>query len=78
MNETAPDPPSLAVNQDSSSAKAPLQNGSSDSLLSLCTSLHSQITAFLQEDVQTGTLRAVQAQAKKSLTIIHEALDRYP
>ncbi|KAL8861773.1 MAG: hypothetical protein Q9178_001974 [Gyalolechia marmorata] len=78
MNETAPEPPSVAVNQDSSGAKAPLQNGSSDSLLSLCTSLHSQITAFLQEDVQTGTLRAVQAQAKKSLTIIREALHRYP
>ncbi|KAL8854365.1 MAG: hypothetical protein Q9221_000852 [Calogaya cf. arnoldii] len=68
MNETATDPPS---------AHAPLQNGDSDSLRSLCTNLHSQITAFLQEDVETETLRAVQAQTKKSLAIIQQALDRY-
>lgn len=81
MNETAPDPPSLAVNQHSSGAQPPpLQNGDSDSdsLRSLCASLHSQITAFLQEDVPTETLRAVQAQTKKSLAIIQQALDRYP
>lgn len=77
MNETAPDPPSLAINLHSSGARPPLQNGDSDSLRSLCTSLHSQITAFLQEDVQTETLRAVQAQTKKSLAIIQRALDRY-
>ncbi|KAI4231958.1 MAG: hypothetical protein LQ349_005271 [Xanthoria aureola] len=82
MNETAPDPPSLAVNEHSSGAQPSLQNGDSDSdsdsLRSLCASLHSQITAFLQEDVPTETLRAVQAQTKKSLAIIQQALDRYP
>ena len=78
MNETAPDPSSLAIRQDSSGAQAPLQNGDSDSLHSLCARLHSQITAFLQEDVQTETLRAVQAQTKKSLAIIQRALDQYP
>ncbi|KAL8840663.1 MAG: hypothetical protein Q9176_003776 [Flavoplaca citrina] len=78
MNETAPDPSSLAIDQDSSGAQAPLQNGDSDSLRSLCARLHSQITAFLQEDVQAETLRAVQAQTKKSLAIIQRASDQYP
>ncbi|KAL8954092.1 MAG: hypothetical protein Q9222_000071 [Ikaeria aurantiellina] len=55
-----------------------LPSQSSDSLRSLCTTLHNQITAFLQEDVQTETLRAAQAQTKHSLKIIQEALDRYP
>ncbi|KAL9597661.1 MAG: hypothetical protein Q9219_004988 [cf. Caloplaca sp. 3 TL-2023] len=54
-----------------------LQNGDSASLRSLCASLHAQITAFLQEDVSTERLRAVQAQTRKSLQIVQEALDRY-
>ncbi|KAL8782312.1 MAG: hypothetical protein Q9213_005506 [Squamulea squamosa] len=78
MTEAAPDPPFSAVNHNSPSAQSSLQYGSTDTLHSLCTNLHSQITTFLQEDVQTETLRAVQAQTKKSLAIIEKALDRYP
>ncbi|KAL8682189.1 MAG: hypothetical protein Q9186_001726 [Xanthomendoza sp. 1 TL-2023] len=71
MTETASDPHSTAINQ--------IANGDQDdSLRSLCIDLHTQITAFLQEDFETETLRAVQIQTKKSLAIIQEALDRYP
>ena len=47
-------------------------------LRALCTDLHSQIEAFLQEDVETEVLRNVQKQCRHSLRIIQEALDRYP
>ncbi|KAL9580091.1 MAG: hypothetical protein Q9212_004702 [Teloschistes hypoglaucus] len=65
----------------SPSTDRPLPNGdsASPSLRSLCTSLHQEITAFLQEDFSTETtLQAVQEQTRKSLTIIQAALDRYP
>ncbi|KAI4198031.1 MAG: hypothetical protein LQ350_005542 [Teloschistes chrysophthalmus] len=63
------------------STDRPLPNGdsASPSLRSLCTSLHQEITAFLQEDFsKETTLQAVQEQTRKSLTIIQAALDRYP
>ncbi|KAL8934352.1 MAG: hypothetical protein Q9211_005270, partial [Gyalolechia sp. 1 TL-2023] len=76
MTETAPaDPLSTAINQ-VPKAQA-LQNGDSTSLRALCATLHARITAFLQEDVPTERLKAVQAQTRKSLAIIQEALDRY-
>ncbi|KAL8772363.1 MAG: hypothetical protein Q9194_004630 [Teloschistes cf. exilis] len=72
MTETATPSPSI---------DRPLPNGdsASPSLRSLCTSLHQEITAFLQEDLSTETtLQAVQEQTRKSLNIIQAALDRYP
>ncbi|KAL8664942.1 MAG: hypothetical protein Q9202_002651 [Teloschistes flavicans] len=75
MTETVSPPPSTAIHD------LPLPNGgsSSSSLRSLCTSLHEEITAFLQEDFSTETtLNAVQEETRKSLTIIQAALDRYP
>ncbi|MCJ1234815.1 3'-phosphoadenosine 5'-phosphosulfate sulfotransferase [Varicellaria rhodocarpa] len=47
------------------------------SLNTLCSQLHHKIEAFLSENVQTETLRRVQAQTKISLAVIHQALDRY-
>ncbi|KAL8796569.1 MAG: hypothetical protein Q9182_007346 [Xanthomendoza sp. 2 TL-2023] len=71
MTETAPDPHPTAISQ--------IANGDNDdSLRSLCAYLHIRIATFLQEDVGTETLRAVQQQTRKSLAIIEEALDRYP
>ena len=76
MTEAASDPFSAAV--DAIPDAQSLTNGnSSASLRSLCATLHAQITAFLQEDVQTERLKGVQAQTRKSLGIIQEALDRY-
>ncbi|KAL8714326.1 MAG: hypothetical protein Q9220_001657 [cf. Caloplaca sp. 1 TL-2023] len=73
MTETVPSiVPSNVPNGDNVSSP------SSESLRTLCTSLHHQITAFLQEDVPTETLKAAQAQTRHSLKIIQEALDRYP
>ncbi|KAL8732525.1 MAG: hypothetical protein Q9166_002739 [cf. Caloplaca sp. 2 TL-2023] len=74
MTKTAP---STAINQISVNAQQSLPNGDSKSLRSLCATLHTQINAFLQEDVPAETLRAVQVQTRKSLAIIQEALDRY-
>lgn len=58
-------------------AKA-LFNGDLLPLRALCAKLHSQITAFLDEKVQNVRLQAAQAQTRRSLQIIQEALDRYP
>ncbi|KAL8932690.1 MAG: hypothetical protein Q9216_006727, partial [Gyalolechia sp. 2 TL-2023] len=76
MPETAPTDLLSTANNQTPTAQA-LQNGDSTSLRSLCATLHAQITAFLQEDVPTERLKAVQAQTRKSLAIIQEALNRY-
>lgn len=55
-----------------------LANGDSNTLRILCARLHSRITAFLDENVKSARLQAVQAQTRLSLKIIQEALDRYP
>ncbi|KAL9118680.1 MAG: hypothetical protein Q9187_004771 [Circinaria calcarea] len=55
---------------------APQPNGT-DSLHALCSSLHTRVEAFLQEDVPTERLRRVQAQTRISLRVIEEALERY-
>ena len=52
-------------------------NGDTSALRQLCSALHSRITTFLQEDVKTERLKAVQAQTRRSLAIIQEALDKY-
>ncbi|MCJ1230736.1 hypothetical protein MMC12_007410 [Toensbergia leucococca] len=70
MPETLPVDPTLPSHHQPA-------NGS-DSLRALCSTLHAQITAFLHEDVQTETLRRVQAQTRTSLSVIQEALTRYP
>ncbi|CAF9917673.1 hypothetical protein IMSHALPRED_003716 [Imshaugia aleurites] len=58
--------------------ESPLSNGDCNPLRTLCADLHARITAFLQEDVPTERLRDVQAQCRRSLAIISEALERYP
>ena len=55
-----------------------LSNGDSHPLRALCAKLHSQIQAFLDENFKCARLQAVQAQTRRSLQIIQEALDRYP
>lgn len=52
-------------------------NGDSSSLRALCSEIHAQVEAFLQEDVETERLRSVQAQTRNSLAVIQEALDNY-
>lgn len=47
------------------------------SLRDLCAKLHLQVTAFLQENVETERLKAVQAQVRHSLAVIQEAFDTY-
>ena len=74
MSETASEP---------AAANSPIPlfqtafNGDSSSIRALCSELHVKVEAFLQEDVKTKTLRSVQAQTRKSLAIIQEALDKY-
>ncbi|KAL9126423.1 MAG: hypothetical protein Q9217_004515 [Psora testacea] len=53
-------------------------NGEAHPLRTLCTELHKKIEAFLQEDIEEERLKAVQAQCRHSLSIIQEALDKYP
>lgn len=53
-------------------------NDDSTPLRRLCADLHAQVTAFLQEDVPTERLKNVQAQCQNSLSIISEAMKRYP
>jgi len=52
-------------------------NDDNSALRDLCAQLHSQVTAFLQEDVKTERLKAAQARTRHSLAVIQEALDRY-
>lgn len=55
-------------------------NGSADaeSLHTLCKRLHSQVEAFLAEDFKEEIFRNTQRQCRHSLSIIHEALEKYP
>lgn len=55
-----------------------LPNGDSHPLRALCAQLHSQVVAFLDENFKSAHLQAVQAQTRRSLQIIQEALDKYP
>ncbi len=55
----------------------PTPHGHNSELRELCSNLHSQVTAFLQKDVETERLQAVQAQTRHSLAVIQEALDKY-
>ena len=48
-----------------------------DSLRTLCSKIHAQVEAFLQEDVKTERLRRTQDRTRVSLDIIKEALQRY-
>ena len=54
-----------------------IPNGDSSALRELCSKLHDRVTAFLQEDVKTERLKAVQKQTRQSLAVVQEALDRY-
>ena len=54
-----------------------ISNGDSSALRELCSKLHNQVTAFLQEDVKTERLKAVQKQARQSLAGVQEPVDRY-
>ena len=54
------------------------ENGNSTPLRTLCADLHTKIEAFLQEDVKTEILKNVQTQCRHSLSIISEALEKYP
>ena len=70
--------PGLPYTDEQLSSKGPdINNGDSSALRDLCSKLHNQVTAFLQEDVKTERLKAVQAQVRQSLAIIQEALDKY-
>ena len=74
MPETASEPPGADTPVPLSQATL---NGDSSSLRALCSELHAQVDAFLQEDVKTERLSSVQAQTRKSLAVIQEALDTY-
>lgn len=50
---------------------------SSPSLRHVCLELQDKVDAFLAEDVNSKALKAVQAQVKEAVGVIHEALDRY-
>lgn len=52
-------------------------NDDNSALRDLSAKLHLQVTAFLQEDVKTERLKAVQAQVRHSLAVIQEAIDTY-
>ena len=69
MTESAPQPPE--------DQQSPLQNGDATALRTLCAQLHEKVNSFLNEDVKTERLRATQAQTRRSLAVIQEALDRY-
>lgn len=59
-------------------SQLPTSNGAPSPLRTLCAELHEQVMAFLQEDVQTETLRNVQCQCWHTITIISDALENYP
>lgn len=57
----------------------PSINGTQQSSLrGVCAELHKQVEAFLQEDVETAILQSVQKRCRHSLSIISEAVNRYP
>ncbi|KAL2044311.1 hypothetical protein N7G274_003016 [Stereocaulon virgatum] len=56
----------------------PINHEDSTPLRTLCAELHAKVEAFVQEDVETETLKNVQTQCRHSLSIISEALERYP
>lgn len=74
MSETASEP--AAADTPVPLSQATL-NGDPSFLRAFCSELHAKVEAFLQEDVKTERLRSVQAQTRKSLAIIQEALDKY-
>lgn len=63
--------------QHSGKQQTDTHNDEPSALREICTKLHSQVTAFLQKDVETERLKAVQAQTRRSLAVIQEALDKY-
>lgn len=47
------------------------------SLRQVCLELQDKVETFLAEDVDSKTLKGVQAQVKEAVGVIDEALDRY-
>ena len=56
----------------------PTDHGDPSRLRSLCTELHEKVFTFLEKEAPTETLKNVQAQCLRSITIISDALTNYP
>ena len=56
----------------------PTDNGAPSPLRALCAELHEKVFAFLEEDAQNETLKNVQGQCWRTMTVISDALTNYP
>lgn len=53
-------------------------NGTPSPLRTLCAEVHEKVFAFLQQKAETELLMSVQAQCRNTISIISNALERYP
>lgn len=56
----------------------PTDDGAPSPLRTLCKELHEKVFAFLEEEPPTEVLRNVQGQCIRTITIISDALTKYP
>lgn len=56
---------------------APVINGHSRSISSICARLDARVNAFLETEAPTPLLKAVQEQTRVALGVISTALERY-
>lgn len=56
----------------------PTVNGTLSPLRALCSELHEKVFTFLQQKAETEILKNVQAQCRHTISIIHDAIERYP
>ena len=56
----------------------PTDHGAPSPLRTLCEELHKKVFAFLEEDVKEELLQNVQGQCLRTITIISDALEKYP
>lgn len=56
----------------------PIDDGTPSPLRTLCSELHEKVFSFLEKEAETETLTDVQGQCWRTITIISDALEKYP
>jgi len=69
--------PLLGVRSDEAGRTETIAKDDEPYLPALCAKVNARVNAFLDAEPATERLRSVQEQARLSLKIFHEALDRY-
>ena len=69
--------PLLGVRSDNEGRTTTIAQDAEPDLSALCARVHARVTAFLNTEASTERLRNVQDQARLSLKIIDETLERY-